>query len=341
MAGNKSRIGFSMSDLIAGTNSSQSTLREAIARQREALMGMLRLPLLHISEMCGQAWPDRDSLNQALSAGLHEIPYCQFLYALDTDAIQISDNASHDGLLHEHYARDRSTRPYLNQVVPSEDFLLSEAYMSLRAHRPSVTAIHVVRKEDKVVGFIGADFDLRDLPLTRQLYEEPNHWRQIKGDPSIRRNVFSQTRTESQMDRRLDDVLPIVEELMTDHGIFHGKIHLSSSRATIWLVDDPYRYRILDIDALTDPGICLAYPRMDYPKDAVIPANKIGPILEAFRQLRFADESLYLRAGGLNIFNGLVSLNFSCDGSHYVPYVEFLDKDMSFWGIGLNPAKAG
>lgn len=330
---------LSMNEVSASTNDPGSTLREAIARQREVLVGLLRLPLLHISEMCGQAWPDRDRLNQALSAGLHEIPFCQFLYALNTDAMQISDNASRGGLLHEHFGRDRSARPYMSQLVPSEDFILSEAYMSLRAHRPSVTAIHVVKHEGRVMGFIGADFDLRDLPLTRELYEEPNHWRQIKGDPSIRRNVFAQTRSESQMDRRLDDVLPIVEELMMDHGVFHGKLHFSSNRATIWLVDDPYRYRILDIDALTDPGICLAYPRMDYPKDAVIPAEKIGQILMNFRQLRFADESIYLRAGGLNIFNGLVSLNFSCDGSHYVPYAEFLDKDLSFWGIGVGSGR--
>ena len=27
----------------------------------------------------------------------------------------------------------------------------------------------------------------------------------------------------------------------------------------------------------------------------------------------------------------MVSLNFSCDGSHYIPYDEFLDKDIGFW----------
>jgi hypothetical protein len=27
----------------------------------------------------------------------------------------------------------------------------------------------------------------------------------------------------------------------------------------------------------------------------------------------------------------MVSLNFSCDGSHYIPYDEFLAKDLEFW----------
>jgi len=38
-----------------------------------------------------------------------------------------------------------------------------------------------------------------------------------------------------------------------------------------------------------------------------------------------------LRSGTLNIFNGLVGLTFSCDGSHYIPYDEFLRKDHDFW----------
>ena len=54
-----------------------------------------------------------------------------------------------------------------------------------------------------VLGFVGADFDLRDLPITARLYREPTVWRQIKGDPSIRGGVFQQTRTESALDRTL------------------------------------------------------------------------------------------------------------------------------------------
>ena len=54
-------------------------------------------------------------------------------------------------------------------------------------------------------------------------------------------------------------------------------------------------------------------------------------ILRAFKLLRDADETIYLRAASINIMNGLVGLNFSCDGSHYMAANEFLDKDMSFW----------
>ena len=47
--------------------------------------------------------------------------------------------------------------------------------------------------------------------------------------------------------------------------------------------------------------------------------------------VRLADEVIYLRSGSLNIFNGMVSLNFSCDGSHYLPYRDFLDRESPFW----------
>ena len=49
------------------------------------------------------------------------------------------------------------------------------------------------------------------------------------------------------------------------------------------------------------------------------------------RSLRLADETLYLRSSSINIFNGMISLTFSCDGTHYMSWREFLDKNISFW----------
>jgi hypothetical protein len=308
-----------------------SSLQETVARQREALAELMRAPLAALAERCAAVWPNRTELDRVLSEALAALPHCKYLYAMDTHAIQISDNVSHDGLVLKHFGRDRSHRPYMCDVVPCVDFLLSEAYISLRAHRPSLTVVQLVRRDGRAVGFIGVDFDLRNLPLTRELYEEPGHWRQIKGDPVIRGQVFYQTRVESPLDRHMEAVLGLMDELIEDHGVFHCKIHFSSSRATIWLLDDPYRYRILDYEALIDPDVCLAYPRRDYPAAAVLPASAVRPVLQTFSALRFVDETFYLRSGSLNIFNGMVSLTFSCDGSHYMRYDEFLAKDVSFW----------
>ena len=133
------------------------------------------------------------------------------------------------------------------------------------------------------------------------------------------------------MDKQIDTVLPLLQELMIEHGVFHGKLHFSSSRGTCWLVDDPYSYRILSIEDLCDPDICLAYPRRPYTERAIVPADQIMPVFNLFRTLRFADDTIYLRAGSLNVCNGMVALNFSCDGSHYLRYDEFLRNGVEFW----------
>jgi hypothetical protein len=309
----------------------KDTWKEAVHNQRIALAQLLSAPLANIASECEKVWGQREQLDRILSEHLASVPHCVFLYALDIEGVQISDNVSTGGLIPEHYGRDRSDRPYMSEAVPSWGFLLSDAYLSRRANRPSLTALQLVTRGDERLGYIGADFDLRDLPVTSELYEESHDWRQIKGDPAIRGSVFQQCRVESLMDKNMRTACAIIEELIKDRGMFQGVIHYSSSRATVWFINDPLRYRILDAEALNDPDICLVYPARAYPEDALIPRQRIGSILRGMSQLRLADETLYLRSASINIFNGMVSLTFSCDGTHYMSWEEFLQKDMSFW----------
>ncbi|BCB27661.1 hypothetical protein SKTS_25470 [Sulfurimicrobium lacus] len=309
----------------------KENLQESIAHQREALIGLLQEPMQQLADKCSREWGERTRLDELLRDALKNLPYCKHLYALDSHAVQISDNVSHDGL-QDGYGRDRSDRPYMGDIARGDALYLSDAYISLRERRPSLTALQIVRDEaGNALGYIGAYFGLRDLPLTRKLYEEPRYWRQIKGDPSIRGTVFHQTRADSEMDRHIDTVMGVVAELMLYQGVFHVMLHFSSSRAVVWVMEDPYRYRLLDIKELIDPDTCLAYPRTPYPSNALIPAEKIRTVLESFRALRLMDEMFYLRSATLNIFNGIVGLTFSCDGSHYIPYDEFLAMDNEFW----------
>jgi len=305
--------------------------KDSIYRQREELARMLREPLALLALKCVPAWGDRDRLNAVLLDGFSSIPYCTYLYAVGNDRVQISDNVGKAGLVPEHYHRNRSERPYMQEAMPAWGFLLSDAYVSLSARRPSLTALQVVTSDAGQLGYLGADFDLRSLPVTSSLYREPRNWRQVKGDPAIRSTLFQQTRTESPMDRNMQQALSILEELITERGIFQCLIHFSSSQATIWTIDDPLRYRILDHEVLKDPDICLVYPLRLYPADAVIPRTDIATILDAMRGLRMVDNTIYLRTASINIFNGTVSLTFSCDGSHYMRYDEFLAKGTNFW----------
>jgi hypothetical protein len=306
-------------------------LKSSVARQRLALSNMLVEPMTHVAGRCAGSWGDRAALDAVLMDELATVPHCRFLYALDTDAVQVSSNAAAEGLIEADFGRDRSRRPYMLEAMPAHGLLLSQAYISQRANRPSLTAVQRVDRDGQWLGFIGADFDLRDLPLTRKVYQEPNRWQQLRGDPAIRGGLFEQRRVESLMDRHIDEVLPVLGELVVESGVFHCKIHFSSSRATIWLLSDPRRYRLLGFDDLADPDVCLAYPHSAYSEDAVIEADQVRAILQGFRRLRYADDIIYLRSGSLNIFNGLVALNFSCDGSHYLPHTEFLNPDSEFW----------
>ena len=88
------------------------------------------------------------------------------------------------------------------------------------------------------------------------------------------RPYFSSLVSRALMDRNIDQALSILEDLAVEHGMFQTVIDFSSSRATAWFMDNPFRYRLLDHEALADPDICLTYPRQAYPMDALIPPGK-------------------------------------------------------------------
>ena len=309
-------------------------LQSAVTTQREMLTSLISRAMRKLSRDCVDLMDDRPGLEQLLGNALKdgELSNGKHLYVLNADMVQIVANVTRQGLEQENFGRNRSGRPYMQGIIGTTNFRLSEAYVSRNTKRPSLTAVRVIRdRNNRLIGFLGADFDLRELPATRDTYREPQDWQQMKGDPSIRGNLFGQQRMASIVDDHMDDVLAVLVELIAFHGVFHTKLHFSSSRATIWMVDTPYNYRLLSSKDLTDPDTCLAYPHRDYTDLAIVPQEDIEKIFNMFKQLRFADENIYLRSGSLNICNGMVALNFSCDGSHYIRWDEFLKNGMEFW----------
>lgn len=314
----------------------RTILQKTISQQRHILIKLLKKNIYTLVKTLSEDISNSDKLEAHLREAFPVFEYCKYLYVMDSKGIQITRTISQDSTDTKSLGRDRSSRPYMQGDFTEHDFILSEAYISKHNKRPSITAIHVIKDPQKnLLGYLGVDYDLRELPGTNHLYKENYKWQQIKGDPAIRSALFSQQRLQSDMDINIDNVFALMQELIFEHGVFHGKFHFSSSRTTIWLLDDPYNYRLLSMNELNDPDICLAYPRHNYSDLATIPKTDIPKIFEYFRQLRFADETIYLRAGSLNVVNGMISLNFSCDGSHYLHYKEFLNKGMSFW-FGVN-----
>lgn len=139
---------------------------DSISHQREALVQILRDPLEQVTHDCSSLWETNHNLENILLINFSRIPYCAGLYALDTDGVQITENVFRSGIQRGYLKRDRSQRPYMKTVVPAWGFLLSDVYTSQYQQRPLFTAVHIIRNGNIVLGYLGADFDLRDLPLT-------------------------------------------------------------------------------------------------------------------------------------------------------------------------------
>ena len=311
---------------------SKTKLQKTVKKQRKALKELLFESMSELATACAGKMNNRQALEDILANEMSSAEYCKYLWVLDKAGRQLTDNAMRSGFKHGQVGRDRAARPYLQRALKGKDYYLSEAYISRNRKRPSLTAVKTIYDEyGHVNGYLGADFDLRELPNTADAYKNEKNWKQIKGDPAIRSGLFSQRRVESAMDAQIDNVLSVIQELILEHGVFHAKLHVSSSRATLWLVDNPFDYQILNIDELSDPNICLAFRRQKYFDKATVSAKDISLVFQQFKDLRFVDETIYLRAASLNIVNGMVGLNFSCDGSHYMHYEEFLEKNTTFW----------
>ena len=309
-----------------------SWFEQTIREKKQTLRLLTAEPMAALARACSPLWNNSDALDLLLQKDMPLLPHCHLIYAVDTRGHLLSANIDAQYMDVSKRGMDLSDRPYLETRLPYQGFTISHVYISEQTKKSCITVMHPVRDGLTVLGFIAADFDVDDLPASKDNPpEEEQKWIQYKGDPAIRSTLFMQERVHSAMDKCLDEVIDIIIEMMQHHGIFHCKIHFSSSRASFWSMEDPYTYHINTVDELINPDRCLAYPRQPLTSRAIVSSEDIACVLNLFKQLRHADETVYLRSSSFNIINGMVGLTFSCDGSHYVPYREFLSKNIEFW----------
>ena len=155
----------------------------------------------------------------------------------------------------------------------------------------------------------------------------PERWLQIKGDPSVRAFLFQQQRVESRFDQQIDCVLDTMFRLLVTKGAFHVKAHFSSSQLTCWFHADPYNYQVFVGDDVLAADFLDRFADHDIehlgPRVAV---DDLAPVLAEFRRLRLTDRQVYLRNASINRVNGLIGMTFSCDGSHYIDFRDFLNR---------------
>lgn len=317
----------------------EHALQTAITAHRNALIHDLSEPFQTLAQQCAPKLTDNND-SGALDSMLYNVCMAidnnlitnSRLYVASITGKQLSANVSGKGIDISQRGQNLTHRPYMLNLDQQQNFSLSEVYIDQPSHRPCLTAIQQITDvKQSICAYLFADFFLSDLPDNAPPIKNVQTWRQIKGDPAIRGQVFTQQRIISKMDEQLEQVHDIITELIIEHGIFHAKLHYSSSRTTLWLYDDPYAYRVHVLNEIISPEVCLAYPRKNYPQKAIVPPEQIAPLFRRFASLRYADETIYLRSASLNIINGLVGLTFSCDGSHYMQFEDFLGKTDIFW----------
>ena len=159
----------------------------------------------------------------------------------------------------------------------------------------------------------------------------PDRWLQIKGDPSVRAFLFQQSRVQSLFDEHIDHLHGSIQVLLTQKGVFHVKMHYSSGQVTCWFADDAYRYRVFVKEEVLAPGFLDQFSdfNIDY-LQPVTTENTVCNVLREFKRLRTTDKNIYLRNGSINRINGMIGMNFSCDGVHYIHHQTFFEKLEAF-----------
>ena len=64
--------------------------QQSIVRQRDALGIFLQAPLTELAAVCAHIWPDRGALEDALRAGLATLPYCDHLFIMNLEGVQVT-----------------------------------------------------------------------------------------------------------------------------------------------------------------------------------------------------------------------------------------------------------
>jgi len=298
---------------------------DTVSHKKKFLASMIKAPFDQLAQTCGGLWSSADALTVGLQRQLCKLPHCQLLYAVDTTGKQLSANIARNQVDNTWRGQDLSSRPYLKGNLPYQGLILSAAYLSQRSMQPCITALQAVRQHDQLLGFIAADFHLKDLPemnapalrRAQRLVYGPDHAR-----PS---------RIITRVDENYDYLSYVLITLLQEHGVFQAQIHFTSSRCVLWSVENPLQYRLHTVEELMKPELFIQYPKHTYNRQANTDQEKIPLLLAQIKALREGNDTNYLRTASVNIINDLVSLSFASDGTQYISSEEFLNRELHHW----------
>lgn len=188
----------------------------------------------------------------------------------------------------------------------------------------------------------------------------------IKGDPSLRESAPLRKRYDSKVDSLFDQIEPNLEDIMLKRGIYRIFVGFNSGEIRTNSIFDPLRQEIHDAEKVADKDyINRHFPSIDY-NDKVslmrelyatlrgsehykkIPGywqnilnrrsqhwtplepDNIPKILTTVRKLRDIEE-YYLRNITICIVQGIVRMQFNCDGTQIIDahnFKHFLEENL-------------
>jgi len=188
----------------------------------------------------------------------------------------------------------------------------------------------------------------------------------IKGDPSLRESAPLRKRYDSKVDSLFDQLEPNLEDIMLNRGIYRIFVGFNSGEIRTNSVFDPLRQEIHDAEKIADTDyINRHFPLIDY-NDKVelmrelytalraskhyqnIPGywqnilnrrsqhwlplepENISKVLSTVRTLRDIEE-YYLRNITMCIVQGIVRMQFNCDGTQIIDahnFKHFLEENV-------------
>ena len=188
----------------------------------------------------------------------------------------------------------------------------------------------------------------------------------IKGDPSLRESAPLRKRYDSKVDSLFDQLEPNLEDIMINRGIYRIFVGFNSGEIRTNSIFDPLRQEIHDAEKIADKDyINRHFPKIDYSDKVALmrelystlraskqyknipnywqnilnrrskswlplEAGNIPNILSTVRKLRDIDE-YYLRNITVCIVQGIVRMQFNCDGTQIIDahnFKHFLEENI-------------
>ncbi|MGD8783787.1 MAG: hypothetical protein PVG75_05090 [Thioalkalispiraceae bacterium] len=188
----------------------------------------------------------------------------------------------------------------------------------------------------------------------------------IRGDPSMRETTGERKRYRSDVDERIDELIPSFQELLLNRSTYQLFVGFNNGEIRTHSVFDPMRQEIHSAEKIADPD----YVQRQFPKISY--DDKIGLIRETYQNLRNSiyyknmpqywqnilgrrsDEwepmevfevvsvistlktmrempTYFMRNVTLNIVQSIVRIQFNCDGTQIVSaenYGKFLEANL-------------